>query len=597
MGSRAMCGIFGLLSIDGTRVSIDAVAKAMRAMWERGTDHGAGFALIRESQLMRVKVIAKEDDVGELDMLLNPWERRVDGLGQGWVLYTAYAEKVPWEVYRRFYVVQASRYLDVYKDIGRPDYVIKKFSLHGLESIGWVAHTRYPTNSPGYLPQLAHPFSFGDMVAVHNGDLSSYGANKNLLIYGYGERILTGNDSEVVAHLLAHLSEEVGIEDAVKALIEGTVRWARLDGPYAVAFIAHYDGEYIMGAFVDKHHFRPLYLGVSGNTFVVASEAAAIRAAFPGANVWLIRGGDYLLIGTKSNIIHLPRLDEKPLLQIPQPPSRYIDASGMDYRELNDAIIREVEARGEANVVNVLGHRYIASGLKRGVIKIWGIAGNASANLLHGAHVYIYGDAQDDLGDTMNDGVIAVYGDVGDAVGQAKRGGDIYVAGNAGNRAGIQMRGGVLIIGGCSGDYLGEYMGGGVILVWGCAGRYIGTGMVRGRIYVRGRVPLVNIGYSPPRRVLDRYLRSLAEDGLIAQEQLSAALEAQDLSSMKRALGDAYRYVERLLKMQHFEYPHVEYRYLSDEELRELAPHVDMFRRLFGRELRIEEEKFTVIYR
>ena len=592
-----MCGIFGLLSVGERSVSIDVVARALRAMWERGTEHGAGFALIRESRLARVKVIAGEDDVAELDKLLNPLEKHIDYLGQGLVLYTAYVEQVPSELYRRFYVVQASRYLDVYKDIGRPDHVIRKFSLYGLESIGWVAHTRYPTNSPGYLPQLAHPFSFGDMVAVHNGDLSSYGANKNLLIYDYGERVLTGNDSEVVAHLLAHLSEEMGIEDAVKALIEGTVRWARLDGPYAVAFIAHYDGEYIMGAFVDKHHFRPLYLGISSDTFIVASEAAAIKAAFPDANVWMVRGGDYLLVGTKSGIIHLPRLDEKPVLQIPQPPSNYIDASGMDYQKLNMAIAREVEARGEANVINVLGHRYIASGLKRGIIRIWGVAGNASANLLHGAHLYIYGDAQDDLGDTMNDGLIAVYGDVGDAVGQAKRGGDIYVAGNAGNRAGIQMRGGALIIGGCAGDYLGEYMGGGVILVWGCVGRYIGTGMVRGRIYIRGRVPLTSIGYSPPKRVLDRYLRSLADEGLITEEQLNAALSAQDLPSMKRALGDAYRYVERLLKMQHFEYPNVEYRYLTDDEIRELAPHIDMFRKLFGKELRIEEEKFTIIYK
>jgi glutamate synthase domain-containing protein 3 len=61
--------------------------------------------------------------------------------------------------------------------------------------------------------------------------------------------------------------------------------------------------------------------------------------------------------------------------------------------------------------------------------------------------MYIYGDAQEDLGDAMNGGLIAVYGNVGDAVGQAKRGGEIYVYGNAGNRAGIQHRGGVLVIG------------------------------------------------------------------------------------------------------------------------------------------------------
>jgi glutamate synthase domain-containing protein 3 len=201
----------------------------------------------------------------------------------------------------------------------------------------------------------------------------------------------------------------------------------------------------------------------------------------------------------------------------------------------------------------------------------------------------IYGDVQDDFGDTMNGGVVFVHGNAGDTLGQAKRGGSIYVYGDAGNRAGIQHRGGILMIGGSVGDYAGEYMGGGVLVVLRATssddvGFRIGSGMVGGRIYVRGRIPRERIGRPLRRDSLERYLRSLVEDGMLDPQAYQRVLEG-DQSPLTKAARRALYGTNQL---------RVEWRRLSEEELRELSPHFRAFEEEFGVGVDPGEE-FTVI--
>lgn len=543
-----MCGIFGIYSTS-SEVPIELVVRALATMRERGTPHGAGVALYRPSDRPRIKAFSYKP-IGEkfiqlpgniFDVELNEY-KDIEG-----------------------YIYLNSKWIDIYKVVGWPEDIPRIYGVDGLKSKIWIGHTRYPTNSPGRMPYYSHPFAAGDVAIVHNGDLSSYGANVNFIKYRMHAKF-TGNDSEAIAYLLAYLANEVGIEEAVQELMYGRrYRWARLDGPYAVAFIVG-GSKPIFGAFVDPNHFRPLYVGVADGVLAVASEIGAIRAVMPSASVWALRGGEYIIAEGDELKGNFRRRYIYP--DLPQPPQDAIDASLYDAISLASIVRAELAKRGEVSVVNVNGHRYLGNGMESGILRVWGTVGNASANVMSGGLFYVYGDVQDDFGDAMNGGLAAVYGNAGDTLGQAARGGGIYVYGDAGNRAGIQLRGATVVIGGSAGKYLGEYMGRGTIIVLRATndepvGDMIARGMVGGEIFIRGEVPRDAVSHMD-RRAWERYLRSLELDGLKEERRREDEIE-------------------------------IEQRELNEDELNKLNYYIKRFNEIFNENIKIENDIFTII--
>lgn len=172
-----------------------------------------------------------------------------------------------------------------------------------------------------------------------------------------------------------------------------------------------------------------------------------------------------------------------------------INAHGLKFDELNSRVKKATDR--EVTIDDVLGQRYIGSGVKDKIINVYGTPGNALGAYMTNSHISVFGNAQDALGDTMNGGSIVVHGNAGDTVGYAMRGGDIYIKGNAGFRVGIHMKSYQehvphIVIGGSVGDFLGEYQAGGVIIVLGIGcdgdpiGKFCATGQHGGAIYVRG---------------------------------------------------------------------------------------------------------------
>lgn len=180
-----------------------------------------------------------------------------------------------------------------------------------------------------------------------------------------------------------------------------------------------------------------------------------------------------------------------------------IDAQGMHYVELNELIRSTLPREKEIRVLNVLGQRYIAAGIKEQCyLELEGVPGNDLGVFMEGPRLMVRGNGQDGIGNTMNDGTIVIHGHGGDVMAYAMRGGEIYVKTNVGYRTGIHMKeyeGKIptLVIGGRAGDFLGEYLAGGRIIVLGLdgspgqdlVGNYCGTGMHGGAIYVHGQVP------------------------------------------------------------------------------------------------------------
>ena len=177
-----------------------------------------------------------------------------------------------------------------------------------------------------------------------------------------------------------------------------------------------------------------------------------------------------------------------------------IRAAEMSFQQLNEQIHTCQDA--EITLTDVMGQRYIASGLSGKRLVIHGIPGNALGAYVDDCRVEVFGNAQDATGDTMNAGEIIIHGSSGDATGYAMRGGMILVEGNVGYRAGIHMKAykdqvPVLVVGGEAGSFLGEYQAGGYVVVLGLnttgrapVGRFCAAGMHGGKIFLRTEAEL-----------------------------------------------------------------------------------------------------------
>lgn len=649
MISPSGCGVFGVLRAEGApRISGAEALRAIERVRYRGSDRGAGFAVFNRgasnAYVMKVFYRGSQD---ELEEMLEEHGLRAEGIAVNGVsqdicdcsVYLGNAD--PSLVRSAFRGINRSAWargkgrayslgtsLNVFKGVGYPADIAEQYGIEGMEGDMWLAHTRQPTNSPGHYPFWSHPFSAFNIAVVHNGDISSFGANMEFL----SERNwggFVGTDSEIIAFLFEELlSDGLTVEEAARVLVNPSrrvsalrrevdyvYRNARLDGPFT-AVIGYDDGDDVyMIALADRSKFRPAIVGADGRRFYVASEENEIRELSPGASVWTLRPGSYFIASMKRGIISYGR-DEEELRSFSPPPafvpeSYDVDAAKLSYRGLNEAIAAVARQRRDVTVANVMGHRYIGISFRRlgvsGVrVNLYGVAGNALANLNEDNEFYVFGNVADDCCDTMHGGKVVIRGDARDVLGQALQGGKVFVRGNAGNRVGIQMREyrekrPYLVIGGMVDDYLGEYMAGGVIVVLGAGmsrapvGNFVGSGMVGGRIYIRGRVPPERIGVQPGREEVSRLLAALQVEGLISREKADE-LRGRSLVEAYDELEERAREYVKLMFEERAGVPRVEHRALEGDELDELYPLLQEYSRDVGVEATgLLKDVFTVV--
>ncbi len=599
------CGVFGMLrKQDSPLITNGMAVNGISCIKYRGSDLGAGFAAFRTTDgpvpaSYNVQAFVTGSDVaarigsvlgervGEVEnqslRVIDPrrrdlsvWEAKVSSGSAGSdSKIESTVDSLNASLFGDTFegrIFSYGRYLSVYKEVGYPAEVAKMWGLEGERGGAdmWIAHTRQPTNSPGSLPIWSHPFASMNTAIVHNGDISSYGSNMELL-NSWGIKSHVGTDSEVIARLLDHLIRIDGLSIAEAATVltnpfERNIskerrdllyryRGARLDGPFAV--VAGYaDGEdtYLI-ALTDRSKFRPLLFGEDENYFYVASEENQIRNQSKRARIWTPEPGAFFVAslkrgliapGSERNLETQSRALGSHLRPPEQPGFTRVDATGQEFRELNQ-LIGDSYSRSAPGVIieNCTGQRYLGIGISTRSdgraapfkIVVTGFPGNCLANLNDGAAFEVFGNVADDLADTMHAGSVTVHGNCRDVVGQALQGGTIFVRGTVGNRAAIQMREyskerPFLVVGETADDYLGEYMAGGVVIVLNLsnsqkpARNYIGTGMVGGRIYIRGAVKEQQLGLIPQREDLLRYLRAQTLDGNLTEAAYEAISKA-----------------------------------------------------------------------
>ncbi|MEO0746971.1 MAG: glutamine amidotransferase, partial [Pseudomonadota bacterium] len=98
-------------------------------------------------------------------------------------------------------VMSAGEVIEIYKEVGLPGDVAKRFDIPQLHGSHGIGHTRMATES-AVTTLGAHPFSTGsDQCLVHNGSLSNHNALRREL-RRQGVTVETENDTEVAAAYL-----------------------------------------------------------------------------------------------------------------------------------------------------------------------------------------------------------------------------------------------------------------------------------------------------------------------------------------------------------------------------------------------------------
>ena len=91
--------------------------------------------------------------------------------------------------------------MGVFKGVGYPEDIGRFYRLEEYQGYCFTAHGRYPTNTPGWWGG-AHPFALLDYSVVHNGEISSYDANRRSIeMYGYTCTLQTDTEAVSYTHL------------------------------------------------------------------------------------------------------------------------------------------------------------------------------------------------------------------------------------------------------------------------------------------------------------------------------------------------------------------------------------------------------------
>ncbi|MDR1531900.1 MAG: glutamine amidotransferase family protein [Clostridiales bacterium] len=213
------------------------------------------------------------------------------------------------------YIFSSGKDMGVFKAIGFPEDVGRFYKLEEYKGYSFTAHGRYPTNTPGWWGG-AHPFALLDFSVVHNGEISSYDANRRTIeMYGYKCTLLT--DTEVITYIIDYLHRRKGLNGYEIAAVIAAPFWQTIErmpreerekheylrnvfasllitGPFSI--LVGFEGGLM--ALNDRLKLRSMVVGEKGSMVYMASEEAAIRVIEPDLDkVWSPRGGEPVIVG------------------------------------------------------------------------------------------------------------------------------------------------------------------------------------------------------------------------------------------------------------------------------------------------------------
>lgn len=217
------------------------------------------------------------------------------------------------------YIFSDGKDMGVFKAVGYPEDVGRFYMLENYEGYSFTAHGRYPTNTPGWWGG-AHPFSLLDLSVVHNGEISSYDANRRAMeMHGYKCTLLT--DTEVITYIIDFLTRERGLSLEETASVIAAPFWQTIEGmPEAeknkMTYLRNaFASQLITGPFSiivgfnggvmalnDRLKLRSMVIAEKGDMAYIASEESAIRRIQPSLDkLYYPKGGEPVIFRLEGN--------------------------------------------------------------------------------------------------------------------------------------------------------------------------------------------------------------------------------------------------------------------------------------------------------
>jgi methylamine---glutamate N-methyltransferase subunit A len=286
-----MCGIVGLFIKDkALEPKLGAMlAEMLGTMCDRGPD-SAGFAVYGAPKNGLAKITVQSPDPAEdFDGLAEAVGQAIEAKAAIELKDTHAVLTVPAkdldraraairELNPSVRIMSGGEAIEIYKEVGYPTDVSRRFALAGMQGSHGIGHTRMATES-AVTTLGAHPFSTGaDECLVHNGSLSNHNNLRRTLKHD-GMDFETENDTEVAAaYLTWRMNQGMNLGEALEKGLED------LDGFYTFV-VGTKDG---FGVLRDPIACKPAVLAETDQYVAFGSEYRAL-VNLPGietAKVW-----------------------------------------------------------------------------------------------------------------------------------------------------------------------------------------------------------------------------------------------------------------------------------------------------------------------
>ena len=348
------CAIAAVISKDGKRMSGEMITNAMKPMHDRSNGLGGGFAgygiypdykefyalhfffndratrkncevflkerfeIVQSEMIPTRKIPAITDEPIIWRYFVAPLQSVLASLQLDEKEFVARTVmKINTEM-NGAYVFSSGKNMGTFKAVGFPEDVGVFYKLDEYEGYSWTAHGRYPTNTPGWWGG-AHPFTLLDYSIVHNGEISSYDANRRFIeMFGYKCNLQT--DTEVITYIMDYLIRVQGLTLEEAASVIAAPFWSTISskdeeerkkitylrtvfssllvtGPFSIVF--GFNGGLM--ALNDRLKLRSMVVGEKDDKVFIASEEAANRVMEPYAeNIYAPTGGEPVIIRVKE---------------------------------------------------------------------------------------------------------------------------------------------------------------------------------------------------------------------------------------------------------------------------------------------------------
>ena len=348
------CAIAAVISKDGRKMTGESIIESMKPMHDRSNGLGGGFAaygiypeykefyalhIFYNDVAARTECEALLKETFEIVKAENIPTRKVAGITDAPLIWRyfvtplstlmAHAQVDEKEYVARIvmkintqtkgaYVFSSGKNMGAFKAVGFPEDVGVYYRLDEYEGYSWTAHGRYPTNTPGWWGG-AHPFALLDYSIVHNGEISSYDANRRFIeMFGYKCTLQT--DTEVITYIADYLLRKQKLTLEEMASVIAAPFWSTIDkkpekekekltylraalssllitGPFSI--VLGFEGGLM--ALNDRLKLRSMVVGEKDDMVYIASEEAAIRTMETNLDkIYAPAGGEPVIVKVKE---------------------------------------------------------------------------------------------------------------------------------------------------------------------------------------------------------------------------------------------------------------------------------------------------------